>query len=92
MDNENQINDNFKKFKINPYKKFKGKRILKDYHTLLKNIYSKRKKLERKYQKIKQSGGSKEEVETQLSEISILHDKVKNLSLKEDGFIEFFKN
>lgn len=89
MDGNNHI---LKKFKINPYKKVKGKRILKDYHILLKNIYNKKVKLERKYNKIRQLGGYNKEVETQISEISELHQKVKNLSLESDGFITVFKN
>jgi uncharacterized protein YegJ (DUF2314 family) len=87
MDNE------LEKFKINPYKKSHGIRILKDSFTLLKNVYDKKTKLERKYIKLSQKGGKdKTKLETELTEISTFHEKLKELSFFNSDIIDVFSN
>jgi len=87
------MDDELEKFKINPYKKSHGVRILKDPFTLLKNVYDKKIKLERKYIKVKQTGGKNtNKLETELTEISTFHEKLKELSFFNSDVIEIFSN
>ena len=90
--------DMLKKFKINPTKIKKGKTIMKDTRTLLKNVYNKKEKLIRKFKKIKisnQKGGSNtptNRIETEITEIENLHKNLKNLMFLSNGIIEVFSN
>ena len=87
--------DKLKKFKIKPTRVYKGKRIMKDTRTLLKNVYNKKEKLNRKYKKIKQTGGSAQnisKIESDLTEIEILHRNLKNLMFLTNGIIEVYNN
>ncbi|ADO67411.1 hypothetical protein crov377 [Cafeteria roenbergensis virus] len=92
------MNYNFnllKKYKIKPTKIIKGKRVMKDTSTLLKNIYNKKERLVRKCKKIIQMGGSNKSIsklETEISEIEVLHGKLKNLLFLNNGIIEVFSN
>lgn len=87
-----------KKFKINPTKIKKGKIIMKDTRTLLKNVFDKKEKLVRKCKKIKQDGGGKESenkiniIESELTEIQNLHNNLKKLMFLNNGIIEVFRN
>lgn len=84
-----------KKYNIKPTKIIKGKRIMKDTKTLLKDVYKKKNRLVRKCKKIIQSGGSKEKIskiETEISEIDSLHKNLKNLVFLSNGIIEIYKN
>jgi len=84
-----------KKYKIKPTKVIKGKRVMKNTSTLLKNVYDKKEKLVRKCKKIIQNGGSKkqiEKIETEITEIENLHGNLKNLLFLNNGIIEIFSN
>jgi hypothetical protein len=89
-----------KKFNINPTKVTKGKRIMKDTRTLLKNVYVKKEKLIRKYKKIKKNtkikdikgGSNTKQIESDISEIEILHKNLKNLMFLSNGIIEVYSN
>lgn len=85
----------FKKYKIRPTKIIKGKRIMKNTRTLLKDVYKKKNKLVRKCKKIIQSGGSNSKItkiETEISEIESLHKNLKNLVFLSNGIIEIYSN
>ena len=47
------------KYKIKPTRIIKGRRIMKDTYTLLKNVYVKKKKLQKKCNKIIHQGDQK---------------------------------
>lgn len=86
-----------KKFKINPTKIKKGKIIMKDTRTLLKNVYDKKEKLVRKCKKIKQEGGTIKNnqvdiIESELTEIENLHRNLKRLMFLSNGIIEIYTN
>ena len=83
------------KYKIKPTRIIKGRRIMKDTSTLLKNVYVKKEKLQKKCNKMIHQGGSKNKiniVETELSEIENLHIKLKNLLFLNNGIIEIYSN
>lgn len=85
----------FKKYKIKTTKLIKGKRIMKDSTTLLKNVYNKKEKLKRKGKMVLQNGGSKKKIEkinTEISEIENLHSNLKTLVLFNQGIIEVYSN
>lgn len=86
-----------KKFNIKPTKKFKGKIIMKNTRTLLKNVYNKKEILIRKFKKIKQSNFSSEkskinQIESDISEIEQLHTQLKKSMSFNNGIIEIYFN
>lgn len=84
-----------KVFNINPKVKKQGKLVMKDSRILLKNIYDKKVKLERKCKLIIQKGGSekmKSDIETELTEINKLHNNFKKLVFLNNGIIEIYSN
>lgn len=82
-----KIEPDLNKFKINPYKKYRGKIILKSSRTLMKNVYEKKIKLERRYKSKKQND---KELENKISDISSLHERLKTITLLEA--VDHFKN
>lgn len=83
------------KYSIKHTKNIKGKRIMKDTTTLLKNIYDKKEKLNRKFKKIIQQGGCKKQittVESDINEIENLYKNIKNLMFLNKGIIEIYSN
>ena len=84
-----------KDFKIKPTFKKKGKLIMKDSRTLLKDIYNKKMRLERKCKLIIQKGGNNKkitEIETEIEEIKKIHNNLKNLVFLNNGIIEIYRN
>ena len=84
-----------KDFKIKPTFKKKGKLMMKDSRTLLKDLYNKKIKLERKIKLIIQKGGNNKkvtEIETEIEEIKKIHNNLRNLVFLNNGIIEIYRN
>ena len=82
-----------KKFKIKPTKTRNGKKVMKDTRTLLKNVYNKKSRLVRKFKKIPQVGGTrKDDIETDIDEISNLHKNLKKLIFLNNTVIDIYSN